>query len=146
MLLEMNRTELLTLQTEKAPQPLGHCTQGIRLGNMVFVSGQIPIRPDGTNTNELPFEEQAEQALRNVVAIVEAAGGSPENVVKTTAHIVDIENWPSLNRVYSAVFGDWRPVRAIVPVPQLHFGYFIEVDAVGIVSGIRSRSNPEEGA
>ena len=146
MAFEVPRGDLLTLETNEAPKPLGHYTQGIRLGDMIFVSGQLPIRPDGTNTNDSPFEDQAEQALRNVVAIIEAAGGSRESVVKTTAYIVDIENWPTLNRVYSAVFGEWRPARAIVPVPQLHFGYLIEIDAIGIVSEIYAQSNPNERA
>jgi 2-iminobutanoate/2-iminopropanoate deaminase len=142
MAFEVPRGDLLTLETEEAPKPLGHYTQGIRLGDMVFVSGQLPIRPDGANLNELPFEDQAKQALKNVVAIVEAAGGSRESIVKTTAYIVDIRNWPTLNRVYSDVLGDWRPARAIVPVPQLHYGFLIEIDAIGIVSEIRNPVNP----
>jgi 2-iminobutanoate/2-iminopropanoate deaminase len=132
--MEQRPSELFSIRTDKAPQPLGHYNQAIRLGDMLYVSGQLPIRPDGTHTNELPFEEQAAQALGNVLAIIRAGGGSPECVIKTTSYIVDIKNWPTLNVIYASMFGNWKPVRVVVPVPQLRHGYLIEVDAIAIIS------------
>jgi 2-iminobutanoate/2-iminopropanoate deaminase len=141
MAMETNRKELLALQTNNAPKPFGHYSQAIRFGDMVFISGQLPVRSDGTSMKEFSFEEQAEQALRNVAAIIKAAGGSPESIVKTTAYIVGIKNWSTLNRVYSAVFGDWQPARAVVPVTELHYGYLIEVEAVGVVSEVQVQTS-----
>ena len=121
---------ITTITTSDAPQPLGHYVQGAAHGGIVYVSGQLAVRPDGTHTVGADFEAQTRQALRNVLAIVKAAGGSPESILKVTAYIVGVENWPILNRIYGQVFGAARPARSVVPVPTLHHGYLIELDAV----------------
>ena len=116
--------------TDAAPAPGGHYAQATAFNDLLFIAGQLPVRPDGTHMADLPFEEQARQALANVLAIVRAGGSAPERVLKVNVYIVGIEHWPAFNRVYAELFGEARPARAEVPVPELHFGYLLEVDAV----------------
>jgi len=116
--------------TDAAPAPGGHYAQATAAGDLLFVAGQLPIRPDGTHMADLPFEAQAEQALANLLAIVHAGGSGPERVLKVNVYIVGIEHWPAFNRVYAAMFGDAKPARAVIPVPELHNGYLVEVDAI----------------
>ena len=117
-----------------APQDLalpgGHYSHATRFGDLVFTSGQLGIRPDSSHTADLPFEEQARQALANMIGAVRAAGAEASGIVKVTAYIVGVENWPRFNAVYAEVMGEHRPARTVVPVPDLHYGYLVEVDAV----------------
>ncbi|MCO5092582.1 RidA family protein [Bosea sp. (in: a-proteobacteria)] len=124
---------LSPVTTDQAPQPLGHYQQGIRAAGLVHVSGQLPIRP-GEAPGCVPraFPEQATLVVQNFLAIVAAAGGRREDVVKVTAYIVGVENWPAFNTAFSALFGEHRPARSVVPVPELHHGYLIELDGVAI--------------
>ncbi len=69
-------------------------------------------------------------ALGNVLAILKEAGSGPDRVLKVTAFIVGVENWPAFNRIYAEVFGDSRPARSVVPVPSLHHGCLIEIEAI----------------
>ena len=119
-----------TIVTDAAPAPGGHYAQATASGDLLFVAGQLPVRPDGTHTADLPFEDQARQALANLIAIVRAGGSAPERVLKVNVYIAGIEHWPTFNRVYAELFGDARPARAVVPVPELHFGYLVEIDAI----------------
>lgn len=114
----------------EAPQPQGHYSMAIRHGGIVYVSGQLPVRPDGSHTKDLPFEEQARQALRNLLAVLEGAGLGSQNLLKVTAYIVGVAHWPAFNAVYAQVMEESRPARSVVSVPELHFGYLVEVDAV----------------
>ena len=121
--------------TDAAPRPAGHYSQAIAAGNQVFVSGQLPIRPDGAPLPDKGFEAQARQAIENMLAILAAAGGTPEQLVRVTAYIVGVENWPRFNAIYAAMLPDARPARTVVPVPELHFGYLVEIDAIAILAG-----------
>ena len=112
--------------------PGGHYSHGVGYGDLLFVSGQLGIRPDGSHTADCEFEEQARQALRNLLTVLEAAGSGPEDLLKVTAYVVDMANWPRLNKVYAEAMGQARPARAVVPVPALHYGYLIEIDAVAV--------------
>jgi reactive intermediate/imine deaminase len=123
---------ITAVNTKDAPQPLGHYVQASVHDGMVYVSGQLAVRSDGTHSIGANFEDQTRQALNNLLAIVRAAGGSPASVVKVTAYIVGVENWPELNRIYREIFGEARPARSVVPVPNLHHGYLIELDAVAV--------------
>jgi 2-iminobutanoate/2-iminopropanoate deaminase len=116
--------------TDRAPKPAGHYTQAIVSGAHVFVSGQLPIRPDGQPLDDDSFEAQARQAIRNMLEIVRAAGSSPRHLVKVTAYIVGIANWPRFNAVYASMLPDACPARSVVPVPELHYGYLVEIDAI----------------
>jgi len=118
--------------TDRAPKPAGHYTQAIVSGAHVFVSGQLPIRPDGRPLDDDGFEAQARQAIQNMLEIVRAAGSSPPQLVKVTAYIVGIANWPRFNAVYASMLPDSCPARSVVPVPELHYGYLVEIDAIAV--------------
>lgn len=110
--------------------PAGHYSAGIRHGGLVYVSGQLGVLPDGTHTADKPFADQVRTALDNMLRVLGAAGLGPEDCVKVTAYVVGVENWPAFNAIYAEVMGSAKPARAVVPVPELHYGYLIEIDAV----------------
>lgn len=118
--------------TDQAPAPAGHYSQAIVAQGQVYLSGQLPIRPDGLPLADDSFEAQAEQAIRNLLAVLAAAGCTPGDLVKVTAYIVGVGHWPRFNAVYAALLGDARPARSVVPVPELHHGYLVEVDAIAV--------------
>jgi 2-iminobutanoate/2-iminopropanoate deaminase len=112
--------------------PGGHYRHVVCHGEFVFFSGQLGTRPDGTHTADLPFEDQAMQALANLRAALATAGAELGDVVKVTAYIVGVAHWPRFNAVYAAVMGEARPARTVVPVPELHHGYLVELDAIAV--------------
>ena len=120
--------------TDAAPAPAGHYSQAMRSGNDLYISGQLPIRADKAALPDMSFETQVRQALANVLAILEAAGGQPSDLLRVTAYIVGVENWPEFNRIYADILGDARPARTVVPVPELHYGFLVEVDAIARVA------------
>ncbi len=120
------------IATEEAPLPAGHYSQAAAWNGLVFVSGQLGVRPDGTHTFDGSFETQARQAIENVMAVLRAAGSGPEGVLRVTAYIVGIHNWPEFNRIYASMLGGEKPARTVVPVPELHHGYLVEIDAIGV--------------
>jgi 2-iminobutanoate/2-iminopropanoate deaminase len=110
--------------------PAGHYSAGVRHGGLVYVSGQLGMLPDGSHTANKPFEDQVRVALDNVLRVLASAGLGPADVVKVTAYIVGVENWPRFNKIYAEVMGTSKPARAVVPVPELHYGYLIELEAI----------------
>jgi reactive intermediate/imine deaminase len=124
--------EVTPILTERAPKPAGHYAQAVVSGAFVFVSGQLPIRPDGLPLDDDGFEAQARQAIQNLLEILREAGCSPQHLVKVTAYIVGISNWPRFNAVYASMLPDACPARSVVPVPELHYGYLVEVDAIAV--------------
>jgi reactive intermediate/imine deaminase len=123
-----------TLVPESLAAPGGYYSHVARFGDLVFTAGQLGIRADGSHTSDLSFEEQVRQALANMLAALHAAGADAADILKVTAYIVGVENWPRFNAVYAEVMGAVRPARSVVPVPQLHYGYLIEIEAVAVRS------------
>ncbi|MDB5031114.1 RidA family protein [Mucilaginibacter sp.] len=121
------------IKVEGAPAPAGHYSPGIAYNGMLFISGQLPVRADGTHTNTEPFEVQARQTIQNVLAILKAAGSDASDLLKVTVYVVGIENWKIFNQIYIEMMGDAKPARAVVPVPELHHGYLIEIEATAAV-------------
>lgn len=121
---------VVAVSTDKAAPAGGHYAQGVRHGGLIYVSGQLPIAPDGARHCAAAFEQQARLAIQNMLAVVEAAGGSPATVLKVTVYLVGIENWPRFNAIYAEMMGNVRPARSIVPVPELHYGCLVEIDAI----------------
>jgi reactive intermediate/imine deaminase len=114
-------------------QPGGHYSHVAVANGFVFVSGQLPITAQGDKLSEASFEDQAEQVLANVQAALESVGSSVAQLVQVRVYIVDVENWMSFNQIYARWAGEARPARAVVPVPQLHYGFKIEVEATALV-------------
>ncbi len=115
--------------------PAGHYSPGVVHNGFVFVSGQLPIVPGQAEHRIGTIEEQTEQCLRNVERVLVAAGSSLNQCVQMTIYISDGELWGRVNAAYATVLGAHRPARAVVPVKELHFGYQIEIQAVGVVAG-----------
>lgn len=110
--------------------PQGHYSAAVRHGGIVYVSGQLGVRPDGSHTAGLPFEEQARQALRNLLAVLASADLSPQNILKVNTYVVGVANWPAFDAIYAEMMGEARPARSVIPVSELHYGYLVEIDAV----------------
>ncbi len=123
-------TAIDRIATQNAPKPAGHYSQACRYDVLIFVSGQLPVSLEGKALADRTFEEQVRVALGNLLAIVKEAGSGPDRVLKVTAFLVGVENWPAFNGVYAELFGDARPARSVVPVPSLHHGCLIEIEAI----------------
>ena len=115
-------------------KPGGHYSHGTVANGFVFVSGQLPIAPDGRKLSDASFAEQARQVLANVQAVLEAAGSGVDRLVQVRVYVDDVANWAEFNAIYAQWAGDSRPSRAVVPVGALHFGLKIEVEAVATVA------------
>ena len=122
------------IETKNAPQPKGHYSQGVCAGNLLFISGQLPIALGGQMVSGT-IAEEATQALENVRAIVEAADGTIADIVQCTIYISDNNLWTEVNNIYAAFFSKVRvlPARAVVPVKEMHYGAHIEVQAVAFL-------------
>jgi 2-iminobutanoate/2-iminopropanoate deaminase len=117
------------INAPELPVPAGHYSHATRAGNLVCVSGQLPVRPDGTPTSDQPFAAQAEQTLQNLRIVLEAAGARLQDCIEVTVYLVGVEHWKDFNAIYARHFGEWKPARAVVPVTALHYGYLVEISA-----------------
>lgn len=122
--------EKTRIHTEKAPAAIGPYSQAIDLGEMIFTSGQIPVAPDGSVSEDI--SEQTRQALLNLKAVVEDGGSSFEKVVKTTVFITDMAQFSAINAVYAEFFTEPYPARSCVQVAALPKGVSIEIEAVAL--------------
>ena len=120
------------IETNKAPKPAGHYSQAVESGNMIFVSGQLPINPDNNEKITGSISDQTHQVLKNISAILQEAGYSLKNVVKSTVYISDISLWSEVDKIYAEYFADHKPARAVVPSRELHFGFQIEMDVIAV--------------
>lgn len=125
--------EIKKVTTDMAPLPGGHYSQAIVTNNMVFVSGQLPVVPSTGEKILGTIEEQTLQVLKNIQAIVNAAGSNITKIVKVTVYISDIGYWSGVNNTYSQFFGSHKPARAIIPVKDLNHGFKIEIDAIAVL-------------
>src|SRR5689334_13882791 len=117
------------------PPPHAHYVPAISHAGLVFTSGQLPRLPDGTHTADRSFEEQVRLTLDNLDRVLTLAGTSRNRVLHVTAFLVGIEHWEAFNPIYAEFFGDGRPTRTVVPVPALHFGYLVEIEAIAAAAG-----------
>jgi len=122
------------IETSKAPLPAGHYSQAVSAGNLIFVSGQLPINPETKEKITGSIRDQTKQVLINLQAILEEGGSDLNKVVKTTVYISDINLWDEVNKIYSEFFSDHKPARAVVPTRELHFGFKIEMEAVALIT------------
>lgn len=120
----------MNIVTENAPSPGGHYVQAFRSGNMLFISGQLSFPPAGPAAIAQDFKSQAIQAFRNVEAILKEAALPLSSLVQLRAYITGVENWPVFDEVCEAVLGTHKCARAVVPVPELHYGCKLEIEAV----------------
>lgn len=122
--------EKTVISTAKAPGAIGPYSQGWTAGDLVFTSGQIPVDPA---TGAIPdtIAAQAEQSCKNVLAVLEAGGAAPENVVKTTCFLADMADFAAFNEVYAKFFPS-KPARSCVAVRELPKGVLCEIEAIAL--------------
>lgn len=118
------------IHTEKAPKAIGPYSQAIKVGNLVFASGQVPIVPATGEFVEGGIKEQTRQSLTNAKAILEEAGTSLSKVVKTTVYLSDIANFAAMNEVYAEFFTQPYPARSAVAVKTLPKNALVEVECI----------------
>jgi 2-iminobutanoate/2-iminopropanoate deaminase len=128
-------TEREAISTEGAPAAVGAYSQAIRAGELVFTAGQLGVDPANGEFSSPDVAGQAERALANLAAILEAAGSGLDRLVKVTVFLADIGDWPALNEVYSRVVPQPYPARSAFAVKDLPLGGRVEIEAVATVRG-----------
>ena len=118
------------IQTEQAPAAIGPYSQAIRIGDFLYTSGQIALDPESGMFLSGEIEEETEQTLKNISAILQAGGVNFENVIKTTVYLSDLNDFTRMNQVYEKYFSKNKPARACVQVAALPKGAKIEIDAI----------------
>ncbi|HHW48312.1 MAG TPA: RidA family protein [Clostridiaceae bacterium] len=118
--------------TDKAPAAIGPYSQGIDTGTLVFTSGQIPVNPATGEVVSGGIEEQAVQALENLKNVLEAAGSSISNVIKTTVFLKDMSDFSAMNEVYKKYFTEPYPARSCVEAARLPKNVLVEIEAVAL--------------
>ena len=122
-----------TITTSSAPAAIGPYSQGIVSGNLLFTAGQIPLDPKEMAIVGTTIEEQTLQVLRNLDAVLEAAGTAWNRVVKTTVYLTDLAEFAAMNRIYEQHLGGAKPARSTVQVAALPRGVKIEIELVAEV-------------
>lgn len=122
-----------SISTEKAPAAIGPYSQGVVVNGLLFASGQIALSPETGELVGSTIEEQAEQAMKNVGALLTAAGTDFDHVVKTTCFLEDIADFAKFNAVYAKSFGEKLPARSAVGIDKLPKGALIEVEVIASV-------------
>ena len=120
------------IQTNKAPAAIGPYSQAVRVGNLVFTSGQIPLDPESGVIVGDDITRQAHQVCKNLREVLNAAGSSLEDVIKTTCFLADMKDFAAFNEVYGQYFSE-KPARSCVAVKELPKGALVEVEVVGVV-------------
>lgn len=121
------------VETEKAPKPIGPYSQAIiAQGKFVFISGQIPLTPEGTLIGD-DIQLQTRQAILNIKSILESIGASLNNVVKTTVLMKDLNHFAEMNKVYEEFFAESKPARAAFQVARLPKDALIEIEAIALI-------------
>jgi len=116
--------------TENAPKAIGTYSQAVKVNNTVYISGQIPLIPESMEVIDGSVEEQIHQVFKNLQAIIEAAGGTFENVVKLNIFLTDLSNFPTVNQVMAQYFTEPYPARAAIGVKELPKDVPVEMDAI----------------
>jgi len=122
------------IQPPGLPAPGGHYSPVVVVGGMVWVSGQLPIDAQGRRLGDAPFATQAKQVLANVEAALRGVGSNPQRLVQVRVYLGDIGHWAEFDALYAQWLGVHRPARAVVPVPALHHGFLIEVEALALTA------------
>lgn len=118
--------------TDKAPAAIGPYSQAVSFNEILFSSGQIPINPESGKVETDTIEGQSEQVMKNIAAILEEAGSSFENVIKTTCFLSDMKNFTAFNGIYEKYFIS-KPARSCVAVKELPKGVLCEVEVIAVL-------------
>ena len=116
-----------------APKAIGPYSQAIRYGNMVFLSGQIPIDPKTGELSKGTIEEQTKLVFSKIELLLKESGSSLNKVLQVRIFLTDIDLWDTVNKVYAEIFADHKPARCVIPGGKLHYGSLLEVEAIAFV-------------
>jgi 2-iminobutanoate/2-iminopropanoate deaminase len=119
------------INTEKAPSAIGPYSQALKVGNVLYISGQTPVNPTAGKIESDAIGQQAEQVMKNLGAILESQGMDYSNVVKTTCFLVDMTHFSGFNEVYGKYFTG-KPARSCVAVKEIPLGSLCEVEAIAV--------------
>lgn len=119
--------------TNKAPKAIGPYSQAIKVGNFIFISGQIPIDPNTGEVIDGDIKEQTRRVLENIKGILESVSCSLNNIVKTTVFLKNLDDFSSMNEVYATYFSENPPARSTIEVSKLPRGVSIEIEAIAII-------------
>jgi 2-iminobutanoate/2-iminopropanoate deaminase len=125
-------TDVTTISTDRAPKAIGPYIQAVRANGFLFLSGQVPLDPATGELVRGTIDEEAARVLRNLGAVLEAAGSGFDKVVRTTVFLVDLADFAAMNAVYARHFGEARPARSTVQVAALPRGARIEIDVIAL--------------
>ena len=123
------------ISTKNAPQAIGPYSQAVKAGNLMFISGQIPLDPKTGDLVSESIEDQAKQVLDNVKSICEASGNSLDDIVKISIFLTDLNNFSVVNDVMKEYFSEPYPARATVEVSGLPLGVNVEIEAIVLING-----------
>ncbi len=121
------------IQPKNAPAPKGHYSPAVVHNNLIFVSGQLATNPETGEEITSSIEAQTEQCLRNVEAVLKAAGSDLNHVLKFTIYVSDESLWSAVNETCARVLGEHKPARAIIPVGKFRGDFLIEIEAIAAV-------------
>lgn len=124
---------MMPISTNNAPAAIGPYSQAMKLDSLIMTSGQLPVDPYTGEIAEGGIKEQTKQSLENVKAILEAAGGNMQSVVKTTVFIKNMDDFNAVNEIYSKYFQDNPPARSCIEVARLPKDALIEIEATALV-------------
>ena len=127
---EKSLSNIVVVDTDSAPEAIGPYSQGIKVGNLIWISGQISLNPKTMELVDGDFVTEAKQVFKNIAAIAEEAGGTLDSVVKLNISLTDLRNFEALNEIMSNTFSTPYPARACVGVSELPRGARIEVEAI----------------
>ena len=132
---ELNQMSKEIISTKNAPQAIGPYSQAVKTGNLMFISGQIPLNPETGDLVSGSIEDEANQVLNNIKSICEAAGNSLEDIIKITIFLTDLDNFASVNEVMKEHFSEPYPARATIEVSGLPLGVNVEIEAIVSTNG-----------
>ena len=121
------------IATDDAPKAIGPYSQAVREGNLVFLSGQIPLDPAAGELVQGDFAAQTRRVFENLQAVLTAAGATFSNVTRATVYLTDLGNFATLNGIYAEYFGDHKPARSTVGVAALPKGATVEIDLIAVL-------------
>ena len=121
------------IATKNAPHAIGPYSQAVRAGNVLYLSGQIPLDPVSGNLVQGDFAVQARRVFENLRAVLKESGAEFQHVVKATVYLTDLGNFQTLNSIYAEYFGEHKPARSTVGVAQLPRGAAVEIDLIAVV-------------
>ncbi|PLS33062.1 reactive intermediate/imine deaminase [Carnobacterium maltaromaticum] len=121
------------IYTDQAPAAIGPYSQAIKIENILYTSGQIPVDPTTGKVISTEIIEQAQQVMKNLQAVLEEGGANLNSVIKTTCFLTDMADFAAFNEVYGSYFGDHKPARSCVAVKELPLNVRVEVEAIAVI-------------